>query len=263
MLKGQSGVQEDSPAYNALVARSFLIEVSPLVEKYTGWNCDWPVAFRLVTRKEYIEQVLAETTQMLQKKEPALDPKRVESALTPSLATQSIGLLGRFSTFSHQMYLLPGNLAPVMRELGVEQRFTRDLIEVVLAHELTHYVQDSKFKITDRALLMSSKDERTAWTMLVEGHATWVQERVAAELGLSEAATRFSSQMMERHRTLAAMRNEDEPANVRGYLQGKKFIEAIFAKGGLSAVQKLFVDPPKSPRLIENPTEYLKLIPAK
>ena len=48
--QAQDADKEDAPAYNDLVARTFLIEVEPLVEKHTGWDCEWPVAFQLVNR---------------------------------------------------------------------------------------------------------------------------------------------------------------------------------------------------------------------
>ena len=86
---------EEVPAYNDIVARSFLIEVEPLVEKYTGWDCEWPVPFRLVTRAQYTDAMVKELKPRL----PAnlqSDP-RAEALLRSMLGAQSIGLLGRYS----------------------------------------------------------------------------------------------------------------------------------------------------------------------
>lgn len=248
---------EDAPAYNDIVARSFLIEVEPLVEKYTGWECEWPVAFQLVSRVQYINESIKEAAKDLAKTDPTLDLKRIEAELAPMLAAQSIGLLGRYSVVNRKIYFLPGNLPSVMRSLGVERHYTRDLIEVIMAHELTHAVQDSRYNIFDKLMNFKSKDERAAWVMLVEGHATWVQERVAADLGLAESAQRFAAQMLKKHKQVTANHREEiAEDNVRGYLDGKKFVEAVYAKGGIKAVQDLFEKPPTSPGEIEDPEVF-------
>jgi hypothetical protein len=249
---------EDPPAYNDLVARTFLIEVEPLVEKYTGWECEWPVPFQLVNRAQYVDETLVDINKELIKLNPGTDPKQLGSRIRPLLEAQAIGLLGRYSPNSRKIFFLPGNLKPVMRSLGLEHRFMRDLIEVIMAHELTHCVQDTKFKLADRMQSMHSKEELTAWMMLIEGHASWVQERVADELGLAESAQSFAAQMMNKHQQVGARGSEGMlEANIRGYIKGKLFVEAVHEKGGIKAVQRLFENPPTSTRLIEDPELYL------
>lgn len=258
---------EDVPAYNDYVARTFLIEVEPLVEKHTGWDCEWPVPFRLVTRAQYVEESIADLTKELAKQGPGIDQKIVGAKFRPLFESQAIGLLGRYSMVSRNLLFLPGNLKPMMRSLGLEHRFMRDLIEVIMAHELTHAVQDAKCKVSDRLLSAQSKDESTAWIMLVEGHATWVQERVAEDLGLAESAQRFAEQLMNKHAQFGASQrssySEMTDANMRGYIRGKLFVEAVYEKGGIKAVQHLFDEPPKSPGLIENPDLYLGKVKKK
>lgn len=263
----QSADGEDVPAYNDFVARSFLIEVEPLVEKFTGWECEWPVAFQLVTRAQYVNESITDLSKELAKQSPGIDPKLIGTQFRPMLEAQAVGLLGRYSVTGRKMYFLPGNLKPTMRSLGLEHRFMRDLVEVIMAHELTHSVQDAKYKISDRIHAMSSKEETTAWIMLVEGHATWVHERVADELGLAESAQRFAEQLMKSTLQLgrngrASSRDEVE-ANIRGYIQGKIFVEAVHEKGGIKAVQRLFENPPKSPRILEDPDLYLSQVQKK
>jgi hypothetical protein len=254
----QDDYKEDVPAYNDLVARTFLIEVEPLVEKFTGWECEWPVAFQLVSRAQYVEESIVDAAKELKKLEPGLDQKLVGTQFRSLFEAQAIGLLGRYSTTSRKIFFLPGNLKPMMRELGIEHRFMRDLIEVIMAHELTHYVQDSKYNFGERFRTLRSKEENKAWMMLIEGHASWVQERVAEALGLDESAQRFAQQMLAKHQQQGGQGSEGLfEANMRGYIQGKVFVEAVHEKGGIKAVQRLFDNPPKSPGLIEDPDLYL------
>lgn len=249
-----TSLAEEPPAYNDIVARSFLIDVEPLIEKHTGWDCEWPIPFRLVTREQYVDVTATEMKKRLSKDYPAM---ALDQMLKPMLESQAIGLLGCYSTATKSLYLLPGNLKPLLRSLGVEERHSRALIEVILAHELTHAVQDSRHRISERAAKMIDDDENAAWTMLVEGHASWVADRVADELQLSEAAQRLAEKMVSSNVSPSLRRSrEDESANYRGYTSGKKFVEQIFAKGGIKAVQALFDKPPTTTAMIENPELY-------
>jgi len=249
-----ASLKEEAPAYNDIVARSFLIDVEPLIEKHTGWDCEWPVPFRLVTRAQYVDATASEMKKRLAKDYPAM---AVDQMLKPMLESQAVGLLGCYSSASKSLYLLPGNLKPLLRALGVEERHARALIEVILAHELTHAVQDSRHRISERSAKIVDDDENAAWTMLVEGHASWVAERVAEDLQLSEAAQRLAERMVSSNVSPSLRRSsQDESANYRGYTSGKRFVEQVFAKGGIKAVQALFDKPPTSTAMIENPELY-------
>lgn len=251
----QSPTGEDAPAYNDIVARSFLIEVEPLVEKHTGWDCPWPIPFRLVTRTQYAETM---TSQLKTHLPPQFQADRgAEAMLKEMMQSHSVGLLGCYSEASKSLFFLPGNLKPVLRSLGVEDRYSRNLIELILAHELTHAVQDSVCHLSERSKKMATEDEQTAWTMIVEGHASWVADLVADDLKTGEAAQRMAERMAASN-VSPTWRNSRShtDANLRGYTTGKKFVAAVFARGGIKAVQALFDKPPKSPAMIENPARF-------
>jgi hypothetical protein len=251
-ISAKDPTAEDVPAYNDFVARSFLIEVEPLVEKYTGWDCEWPVPFHLVTRAECADAMAKELRPRLLADFPS-DP-RTEAMLKSMFRAHSVGLLGYYSSQSKSLFFLPGNLKPVLRSLGVDERLSHNLIELILAHELTHSVQDAVCHITERAMKLQGEDESAAWTMIVEGHASWVADRVAEELHTSEAAQRLAEGFAKSN-VSPTWRNSKahEAANVRGYTAGKKFVAEVYARGGIKAVQALFEKPPKSASLIENP----------
>jgi hypothetical protein len=240
---------EEAPAYNDIVARSFLIEVEPLIEKHTGWDCHWPLPFRLLTRAQYVDSLLKE----IKDKHPgALHDQRSEAMLRLMLESQSAGLLGYYSTLTKSLFLLPGNLKPSLRRLHVEERYARGVIELIAAHELTHAVQDAHYHIADYSMRLTNPEEQDAWTMIVEGHASWVADRVAEDLHLEEGAQLLAEKLAAANPP-TRRQGEHENANMRGYIAGKKFIEQVFAKGGIKAVQALFEHPPQSTTDIENP----------
>lgn len=246
---GRDALAEEAPAYNDLVTRSFLIEVEPLIEKHTGWDCPWPLPFRMMTRAQYAESLLKD----LKARDPSLfADRRAEASLKLMLEAQAAGLLGYYSTTAKSLFLLPGNLKPNLRALHIEQHYARDVIELIAAHELTHAVQDARHHISDYARRLTNPEEQDAWTMIVEGHASWVADRVATDLHLEESAQRLAEKLAAANPP-TRQNGEREAANLRGYIMGKKFIEQVFAKGGIRAVQSLFTNPPRSTAEIENP----------
>lgn len=249
----QQPEREDPPAFNSWVARSFLIEVQPLVEKHTGWQLPGFPKFQVVTRAEYCEATIREIEGALQKSSGLLAEPVPRAALMREVRPHTEGLLGRYSATTKTIFLLPGNLQPAMRDLNVSARFTRDLVEIVAAHEMTHAFQDEKYPFLEHRRATMDNDAQEAWSMLVEGHAMFVQERVAEDLKVSEAARTMAAQM-------AAREAVSPTATVmRRYIDGRKFVQAVFEKGGLKMVQRLFEHPPRSPAMIRDPELFFAM----
>ena len=249
----QQPEREDPPAFNSWVARSFLIEVQPLVEKHTGWQLPGFPKFQVVTRAEYCEATIREIECALQKSSGLLAEPVPRAALMREVRPHTEGLLGRYSATTKTIFLLPGNLQPAMRDLNVSARFTRDLVEIVAAHEMTHAFQDEKYPFLEHRRATMDNDAQEAWSMLVEGHAMFVQERVAEDLKVSEAARTMAAQM-------AAREAVSPTATVmRRYIDGRKFVQAVFEKGGLKMVQRLFEHPPRSPAMIRDPELFFAM----
>jgi hypothetical protein len=239
---------DEVPAFNDLYARTMIIEILPLVEKHTGWKIADLPRFRLVTREQYGKAMAQEIAPLLREREPALSEAHALAAAESAARAQAAGLLGKYSALSGTIFLLPGNLQPTVRRMGVEHRFVRDLIEVIIAHEMTHTAQDRRHP--SRAMLGACPDDeaRDAYAMLTEGHAMFIQERIAAELRLNEAAAQLAQRMLEE--TVSGK------ASWGRYLAGKKFVQAAYARGGLLLVQRLFLRPPRTRGQVLEPETY-------
>jgi hypothetical protein len=243
----------EEPAYNAFVARTYLIEVQPLVEKYTGWEIGGFPKFLLATRDEYCKAAAPSLVPSLRARMPELTEAQALSLAQDSLRTTARGLLGRYDYVAKTIYLLPGNLKPVMQAMNIHARHTRDLIEIVIAHEMTHAVQDARHPVSAVIQAELSDDAFEAYAMLLEGHACHIQEQVAKDLKLDESSALMIQRMNAENETRIGR-------NGRGswdrYVTGKKFVDAIFARGGLPEVQKIFLNPPTSREVIVDPTRY-------
>lgn len=251
----QTPDKEDAPAFNDWGARTFLIEVEPLVQKHTGWKlADFP-KFKLVTRDQYCAASLEEL-QRTALKPGSLPTGAAIAALTADMKRHTIGLLGAYRPLSKTIFLLPGNLKPIMRDLHVADYFTRDLVEIVCAHEITHAFQDEKYPFHARMAALPGKDAREAYAMLTEGHAMFVQDRVAQDLKVTEAARAMAEELAARE-VLNSSSSGNSDANIMlRYTAGRRFVQAVYQRGGLAKVRDLFEHPPRSTALILDPALY-------
>lgn len=130
---------------------------------------------------------------------------------------------------------------------------------VVLAHELTHALQDQHFGLNRMPLEIKNNDDRAeAASALVEGDATLV---------MSEFMIKNMSKQMFKDSMLASFTQnmkqlESAPRYLREmlvfpYLRGQEFCAALFGQGGYEAVSKAYAHPPGSTSQILHPEKYM------
>lgn len=244
----QEPMAEGVPAFNDLFARTIIIETLPLVEKHTGWKIPELPKFRLVTREQYAAVSAREVVDQIRRQMPEMTEANALATAEEAARSHAVGLLGRYSFLSRTIFLLPGNLPPMAKRMKIEHRFTRDLIEIIVAHEMTHVAQDCAHPYVRFQAEAHDEEAQAAYAMLAEGHAMFIQERVAADLRVNEAAARLAERMVA-----------DSTRGQSGwgrYLAGKKFVEAAYARGGLRLVQQLFTKPPRTRSQVLSPETY-------
>jgi hypothetical protein len=138
----------------------------------------------------------------------------------------------------------------------------RDMVgEMLLAHELTHALQDQHFGI-DKALdrLKDNDDRALALKSVAEGDATLAGFGYVAGRMDKETVELVTSRLSDLPKTFAAQ----APTAPEGltvplifqYSSGVRFVAEAFKRGGWKAVSALYSSPPGSCRQIENPTLY-------
>jgi hypothetical protein len=130
---------------------------------------------------------------------------------------------------------------------------------VVLAHELTHALQDQHFSLKKLPLEIKDNDDRAvAASALVEGDATLV---------MSEFMLKNLSRQMVKDSVIASFTQnmkqlETAPRYLREmlvfpYLRGQEFCATLYGSGGYEAVSKAYANPPTSTAQILHPQKYL------
>jgi len=132
----------------------------------------------------------------------------------------------------------------------------------VIAHELTHALQDQYFgahtaidRITD------DDDRRLALKSVVEGDATLVGYGYTTGIIDAETINDLLAHIGDMPRVFN-LQSADAPVALRDslifqYTDGTRFVAKIFLHGGWNAVNALYIHPPLSTREIINPALYL------
>jgi hypothetical protein len=129
---------------------------------------------------------------------------------------------------------------------------------VVLAHELTHALQDQHFSLKRLPLEIKNNDDRAvAASALVEGDATLVMsEFMLKKLSLrtlkDTVITSFGQDMKQIETAPRYLRE----MLVFPYLRGQEFCAMLFARGGYEAVSKAYQQPPSSTAQILHPEKF-------
>jgi hypothetical protein len=130
----------------------------------------------------------------------------------------------------------------------------------VIAHEVTHALQDEHFHLTRGPYAPRPRDHdgELAALALIEGDATDVQSRYVASLSPGELVSELA-------RTLGSMPSDPGGGSVP-YLQrelvypyaaGQEFVRALRARGGQRLLDRAFRHPPRTTAAVLDPARYL------
>ncbi len=133
--------------------------------------------------------------------------------------------------------------------------------EMLLAHELTHALQDQYFDIHDALDQISDNDDRElALKSVAEGDATLVgYGYIHGTLDAKTIGTLLTH--LEDMPKLFDVESPNTPAALRDslifqYTDGTRFVGEAYKRGGWSAVNALYRNPPRSTRQVIDPALY-------
>jgi len=237
----------------ALVKRRFT-EAMDAVEAASGVTYPTRPTVRISTRKAVVA-ILEEELRGI------ASAVGGEDAIQGAVETVSRGLLAKYDLDAHVVHVIPENVAWVVKTIGSDELGGEDALRVILVHECTHALDFPRFGWTAMRPKWSTPDEQKAFGAVVEGHAQWVAEKVAADWGLSKAFDAFTASIT----FVPSGQNAAVEAIAKGmaaeagfaYLQGHAFLKAVFAAKGLEGVLAVLRDPPRDTRSIERPALFL------
>lgn len=130
---------------------------------------------------------------------------------------------------------------------------------VILAHELTHALEDQHFHLANLPLETRGNDDRAlAASALVEGDATLVMNRyLLGNLSASVLKDSLAGALTTDVRQLAAAPRFLRETLLFPYLRGQEFCQKLYDHGGWQALADAFAHPPGSTSQILHPERFL------
>ena len=230
-------------------------EIEREVENIRGLKFTHPVEYAVVTRREIKEVVAGKLAEMYS----AEDFTHISAALSRlgllpdgyPLREKYIELLGEqiaafYDQHTHKLFMF--------EDASLETTQNR----VVLAHELTHALQDQHFGLLKLPLEIKDNDDvALAASALVEGEATEVMTAYmmrgfslrALKESASTALTQNTKQLAEAPRYLRELL-------LFPYLRGQEFCTVLSGEGGYEALSKCYARLPGSTSEILHPERY-------
>jgi hypothetical protein len=252
-LRAVVGEQEKKKSLAANTAQREAIEREVAVIR--GLDFKLPVAYNVLNRQEIKQTIagkLAETFSEQEFKDMTAGLAAI-GLLEPGfpLREKYIDLLGEqvaafYDQHAHKLFMY--------EDATLDNAQNR----VVLAHELTHALQDQHFSLNRMPLEIKNNDDRAvAASALVEGDATLVMsEFMLKNLSLrtlkDTVVTSFGQDMKQIEKAPRYLRE----MLVFPYLRGQEFCAMLFARGGYEAVSKAYQQPPSSSAQILHPEKF-------
>jgi hypothetical protein len=185
------------------------------------------------------------------------------------LKAESIKLLksqiaGFYDPHEKQMVLVKGAATGGFSDRMLEFMVQRDLVnDMLLAHELTHALQDQNFGLQDQLdKLKNNSDKEIALKSVAEGDATLAGFAYIAGRMDNSVAETLTEHLRDLPETFAAQ-SKDTPEGLSyplifQYSEGTRFVSEAYKRGGWRAVDALYIKPPQSSQQIINPDLYFE-----
>jgi hypothetical protein len=143
------------------------------------------------------------------------------------------------------------------KHLYVRSTTLNPLTQSILAHELTHALDDQYFNLAHVQKLGRNSDQDEAILSLVEGDARSVENRFSAAL----TQHRQAQEAAERKAQFGSASGDDTPFVLELFSQfpyelGSEFVDELHDSGGAAAVDAAFRKPPTSTLQILDPVAF-------
>ncbi|MBN2798195.1 MAG: hypothetical protein JXX28_03545 [Deltaproteobacteria bacterium] len=185
----------------------------------------------------------------------ASDSRAILTGLYPTLSDEAVrqlsrthplevsGLVGKYAPRAHGVYVSEEALDAVVASGGVSQGERGSYLRLVVAHELVHALQDQQVELDHAFRTCEDFEALQSLRTATEGQAMWVEERVAARLGLTELYWRAAAQQGWGPEGLLVAPAWDLWAV---YGQGRTWMDWLYQDGGTEAQWAVIASPPRT-----------------
>lgn len=231
-------------------------ELVPIIEEVTTWRFKKPPVVKAADRAMLVDSLEQDIINSPGNNWTGSGSARIYASL------QSAMLLGLYGVTTKEAYIAVTNVEPLMRYLNIDRARSKDLVRLVLAHELTHVLQDHVANMRNQIVQADVDGNRQlALHAVVEGHAMLIEELIAERLGLSDLLQEMNGLYRNPPQVSDSASVGDMLGVLRGqisfcYIDGRDFMEHHLEAGGHDKLNWVLFSPPRDPMMILNPPAY-------
>lgn len=240
----RQGGERDRVAGAAMVAVEYRVE--RFVEAARGLSFTRPVAVHLATAADF--RRLLHGTQRADTEQIA---GATATLIALGLVPPDVDLRGEIAALLDAAVV--GFYDPHTRRLYVRGGQPTPFVQVTMAHELTHALQDQHFDL--RRFDKLQDEPATAATALIEGDAVRIEQTYYGALSPANKSA-YQAEAAQFGSTSNAVPAVLENLLVFPYIAGPKFVAALTDRGGNSVVDGAFRAPPTTTEQILHPDKY-------
>jgi hypothetical protein len=262
-----------SVVHNGTVNETKTQEIEAGIQRFRGLDFTAPVPLVLKTRDQALEMMRKEIA-----RDHTEDQMRIgglTGAMTGvypagmDLKSETMKLLrsqiaGFYDPHEKQMVLVQGAIDASLWSSAASLITHRDLVgEMLLAHELTHALQDQHFGIEQMIDRVKDNDDRDlALKAVAEGDATLAGYGYVVGNLDDASIDSIVGRMDDLPRTFAAQ-SADVPMGLSApmifqYADGVRFVADAYRRGGWTAVDAIYADPPRATLQVMYPELYFE-----
>lgn len=176
--------------------------------------------------------------------------------------TLAASLMAKYEPETRIVHIMPDTVRTVTLIADRAPLMNKRILRVLLAHECTHALDFERWPALDTARKDRPTEEGIkAVGAILEGHAQFISERVAATWKLEKEFQEFSELILAAPKGMSAanrMLAEILIAEIKfAYFQGHEFFRAVHAARGRAGVEAALNRPPETVAPIERPQVYL------
>ncbi len=252
------GIVDGSEKAKALVAnKAQREEIERQVVAIRGLKFKTPVDYNVLTRQQIKATISGKLAEVFSEQEfKDMTAALAVLGLLPEgfpLRQKYIDLLGEqvaafYDQHQHKLFMY--------EDASLENAQNR----VVLAHELTHALQDQHFGLSRLPLEIKNNDDAAAAaSALVEGEATLVMsEYMMKNLSLKALKDNALASITQNMAELSNAPRYLREMLVFPYLRGQEFCSSLYGGGGYEAVSAAYTRPPSSTAQILHPEKFFR-----
>jgi hypothetical protein len=259
--KLMAALEEGEPAFTLEDVQEYAKQLIPLVEETAGRKFKQTPDVRLGDREEVADALARDFVPQLKNMNPGIDEGDLKEVAENEARAMAMVLLGKYALEDRVVYLMPRNVDPLFKLGKVDRKHVKPILQLVIAHELTHALQFEDEKLVERFRSVRTMEQMQALNATIEGHAVLIQDMVGGKLGLDDSVLELSRLM-----AAGSMKLDDPGLNLLNnliaaqyeqiYMSGRKFMEYHFEKGGNEALWKILAAPPVKTSMISKPETY-------